>query len=78
MNVTKDTVHLLRFKLLASFKNTKENIKLFGEVEADEIYKSINLKGLKKENMPRASKPELLKEQQHKELVVIKFVLLLQ
>ena len=61
MNVTKDTVHLLRLKLLASFKNTRENIKLFGEVEADEIYKSINLKGLKKENMPRASKPRTSK-----------------
>lgn len=61
MKATKNTVHLLRLKLLASFKETRENIKLLGEIEADEIYKSINLKGVRKENMPRASKPRTSK-----------------
>lgn len=61
MNVTKDTVHLLRLKFLDSFKETRESIKLSGEIEADEIYKSINLKGVRKENMPRASKPRTSK-----------------
>lgn len=57
MKVDKNTVHLLRLKINDSFKETRENIKLSGEVEADEIYLSINLKGTKPENMQRASKP---------------------
>lgn len=57
MNVDKNTVHLLRLKLMDSFKEARQNIKLTGEIESDEIYKSINLKGTKLENMPRFSKP---------------------
>lgn len=56
MDVDKNTVHLLRLKMMDSFKNTKQKIKLSGEVEADEIYRSINLKGTKPKNMPRFSK----------------------
>lgn len=57
MNVDKNTVYLLRLKLMDSFKETRENIKLSGEIEADELYRAINLKGTKPKDMPRASKP---------------------
>lgn len=57
MGVDKNTVHLLRLKIMDSLKITRENIKLSGEIESDEIYRSINLKGTKKEKMPRYSKP---------------------
>lgn len=56
MGVNKNSVHLLRLKMMDIFKNTKKEIKLSGEVEADEIYRSINLKGTKPKNMPRHSK----------------------
>lgn len=56
MGVNRNTVHLLRLKMLDSFKETKKQIKLSGEVEADEIYRSINLKGTKPKDMPRFSK----------------------
>lgn len=56
MHVDKNTVHLLRFKLINSFKKTRQNIKLSGQIESDEIYKSINLKGTKPDKMPRFSK----------------------
>ena len=57
MKVNKKTVHLLRLKMMDSLKEIRENIQLQGQVESDEIYKSINLKGTKPSNMPRASKP---------------------
>lgn len=57
MGVNRNTVHLLRLKMLDSFKDTKKQIRLSGEVEADEIYRSINLKGTKPIDMPRFSKP---------------------
>ncbi len=56
MGVNRNTVHLLRLKMMDTFKNTKKEIKLSGEVEADEIYRAINLKGTKPKNMPRFSK----------------------
>lgn len=56
MNVNKNTVHLLRLKIMDSFKETRKNTKLSGEIEADEIYKVINLKGTKTKDMPRFSK----------------------
>lgn len=56
MDVNRNTVHLLRLKMMDSFKNIKQKIKLSGDVEADEIYRSINLKGTKPKNMPRFSK----------------------
>lgn len=61
MNVDKNTVHLLRLKIINSFQEARQTIKLSGEVEADEIYKSINLKGTKKNKMPRYSKPRTSK-----------------
>lgn len=57
MNVNKNTVHLLRLKVIDSLKEIRKNIILSGTIEADEIYRSINLKGTKPENMPRFSKP---------------------
>lgn len=56
MKVDKNTAHLLRLKIMNSFKETRQNIKLSGEIESDEIYKSINLKGTKQDKMPRLSK----------------------
>lgn len=61
MNVNKNTVHLLRLKIIDSFKETRQNMKLSGEIESDEIYKSINLKGTKPDNMPRFSKQRMSK-----------------
>ena len=57
MNVNKNTVFLLRHKVLDCISIIRENIKLRGTAEGDETYESINLKGTKKENMPRFSKP---------------------
>lgn len=57
MEVNKNTVFLLRHKVLDCISEIRKSSKLKGNIEADEIYESINLKGTKKENMPRASKP---------------------
>ena len=57
MKVNKATVFLLRHKVLDCISQFRKNIQLKGTVEADETYESINLKGTKKENMPRFSKP---------------------
>ena len=57
MNVNKNTVFLLRHKVLDCISIIRENIKLRGIAEGDETYESINLKGTKKENVPRFSKP---------------------
>ena len=42
--------------MLDSLKEIRQNLQLQGQVESDEIYKSINLKGTKPSKMPRASK----------------------
>ena len=42
---------------LETLSKYRENIKLNGITEADEIYESINLKGTRKDKMPRYSKP---------------------
>lgn len=52
MKVNKNTVFLLRHKVLDCISEIRKNIKLKGNVEADETYKSINLKGTKKKDMP--------------------------
>ena len=57
MEVDKKTVHLLRLKVMDSLGEIRENVKLQGEVESDETYLAINLKGTKHDKMPRASKP---------------------
>ena len=56
MKVNKNTVFLLRHKVLDCISEIRKTMKLKGEVEADETYESINLKGSKRENMPRISK----------------------
>lgn len=55
--INKNTAALLRYKFIDSFKEIRENIKLTGDVEADETYRTINLKGTKPSKMPRLSKP---------------------
>lgn len=61
MGVNKNTVFLLRHKVLDAISEIRKTIKLQGEVEVDETYESINLKGTKKEKMPRFSKPRSTK-----------------
>ncbi len=56
MNVNKNTVFLLRHKVLDCISEIRKATKLKGDVEADETYESINLKGTKPKNMPRTSK----------------------
>lgn len=56
MGVNKNTAHLLRLKIMDSFKSIRQNAKLSDEIESDEIYKVINLKGTKPKDMPRFSK----------------------
>ena len=62
MGVNKNTVFLLRHKVLDCISETRAKIKLKGKVEADETYESINLKGTKPSNMPRFSKPRSSKD----------------
>lgn len=57
MKVDKNTVFLLRHKQLNSLKEIRNNVQLIGEVETDEFYRPINLKGTKPDKMPRISKP---------------------
>ncbi len=55
-NISNYTSFRLRHKILYVLKKFVENIKLSGNIQSDEKYFSINLKGTKKENMPRYSK----------------------
>ena len=57
MGCNKNTVFLLRHKVLDSISEIRRSTKLKGKVEADETYESINLKDTKPKNMPRFSKP---------------------
>lgn len=57
IGVSTKTAFTLRFKLISCLKETKEKEQLTGNVELDEYYLPVNLKGTKPENMPRASKP---------------------
>ena len=50
------TVFTIRHKIMSCLKDIVNSFKLNGEIELDEYYLSINLKGTKKENMPRYSK----------------------
>lgn len=55
-NISNYTSFRLRHKILYALKKFVENIKLSGNIQSDEKYFSINLKGTRKENMPRYSK----------------------
>lgn len=56
VHISTRTAFTNRFKIISCLKSFIEKIKLSGEMELDEYYLSINLKGTKAENMPRASK----------------------
>lgn len=55
-NISLLTSFRLRHKILCALKQFIDNIKLSGEIQSDEKYFSINLKGTKPSNMPRYSK----------------------
>lgn len=55
-NISISTSFNLRHKVLLALKKFVDNIKLTGKIQSDEKYFSINLKGTKKQNMPRYSK----------------------
>ena len=55
-NISLLTSFRLRHKVLYALKTFINDIKLSGEIQSDEKYFSINLKGTKTENMPRYSK----------------------
>lgn len=55
-NISVLTSFRLRHKVLYALKKYINNIKLTGKIQSDEKYFSINLKGTKRNNMPRFSK----------------------
>ena len=55
-NISLLTSFRLRHKVLYALKHFTDNIKLSGEIQSDEKYFSINLKGTKPKDMPRYSK----------------------
>ena len=55
-NVSLLTSFRLRHKVLCALKTFINSIKLSGDIQSDEKYFSINLKGTKPDNMPRYSK----------------------
>ena len=55
-NISLLTSFRLRHKVLCALQQFIDNIKLSGEIQSDEKYFSINLKGTKPSNMPRFSK----------------------
>ena len=56
VGVSTKTVFTIRHKIMSCLKDIVNSFNLCGEMELDEYYLSINLKGTKKENMPRISK----------------------
>ena len=57
LGLNKNTVFSMRHKVLNALSTFRKHKKLSGNIQNDEKYESINLKGTKKVNMPRASKP---------------------
>ncbi len=57
VGISKTAAFAIRHKILSGLKEIREKIKLQGELQVDEYYLSINLKGTKRDNMPRTSKP---------------------
>ncbi len=57
LKLNKNTVFSMRHKVMNALSNFRKQVKLEGEIQVDEKYESINLKGMRKQNMPRASKP---------------------
>lgn len=56
MKKSTKTIFTLRHKIMSCIKSILDSIVLRGVIELDELYLSINLKGTKKKDMPRASK----------------------
>lgn len=56
LKVSTKTAFTLRHKIMSCLKSIIDSFMLKGNIELDEYYISINLKGTKKENMPRYSK----------------------
>lgn len=56
MKVSTKTAFTIRHKIMHCLKDIVDSFNLNGTIELDEYYLSINLKGTKKENMPRYSK----------------------
>ena len=54
--ISTKTAFTIRHKIMSCLKDIVNSFNLSGEMELDEYYLSINLKGTKKENMPRISK----------------------
>lgn len=50
ISISTRTAFTLRFKLITCLKNTKDKDDLTGNIELDEYYLSVNLKGTKREN----------------------------
>lgn len=59
-NISNQTSFALRHKVLKALDSYYDKVKLIGEVQADEKFFSINLKGTKKHKMPRFSKKRKL------------------
>lgn len=56
MNKNKNTVFAMRHKVLNALSTFRENVKLSGKIEVDELTIPINFKGMHQEKMPRFSK----------------------
>ena len=56
VGISTKTAFTLRHKIMSCLKDIVNSFNLSGEIELDEYYLSINLKGTKRENMPRVSK----------------------
>ena len=52
----KNTVFAMRLKVLQALSTFRKEVKLLGEIQADEFSIPINFKGMKQNNMPRYSK----------------------
>ena len=57
LELNKNTVFSMRHKVLNALSVFREKTKLSGEIQCDEKYESINLKGTRPQKMPRFSKP---------------------
>ena len=57
IKVSTRTAFVLRFKIITCLEKINSENSLTGNVELDEYYLSVNLKGTKRDKMPRISKP---------------------
>lgn len=61
LKISTKTAFILRHKIISCLNFVREKVILSGEMELDEYYLSINLKGTKQEDMPRLSKKRTTK-----------------